>query len=628
MNRLIVIAAILSFVILTSGVLTQPEHLGGLSVARAAQSAADPVDWWPMFHHDLNRTGCSTSTAPTTNASLWINYTFGQVESSPAVANGIVYVGSDDGHVYALYAANGSQVWSFSTGGPVRSSPAVANGVVYVGSDDDDVYALNATTGLANIWSSPYNTTSPVGYSSPAVANGVVYVGSDNNYVYALNATNGYPIWSQSVTYSTVSSPAVANGVVYVCSTTTVSDAVSALYASNGTIMWQLLNSLGQLPGAPIFSSPAVFGNVVYFSCDGWTCACNATTGSAIWSYYTLASSTLAGPYSSCAVAYEGPNNSTVVYVGGINWTSALGEVYALNATRLSPASSLWGGQTPSCLWNYTTGPPWVDSSPAAANGMVFVGSDDYSTYALNAITGALVWKYKTSGPVFSSPAVANGVVYVGSDDYNVYAFGLVFMPGGPTTTNIVTDKDNGTTQRIVCNGYNMTVYVTLTQGTTTVSSVDVYVYFSGTPVLFGSLRSQPVFSTGVTSLAVTCNATGASSNPAWYNALPLTVQVTGPGDVPLYCTNATAFAIEVTGPGDINADHYVNMNDVILALRAFGTYMASPPPPPQPSFNGQVTINWATAARAYPDADINDKHAVNMANVIIILLNFGHFYP
>jgi hypothetical protein len=199
--------------------------------------------------------------------------------------------------------------------------------------------------------------------------------------------------------------------------------------------------------------------------------------------------------------------------------------------------------------------------------------------------------------------------------------------PGGPTTTSIVTDKDNGTTQRIVCNGYNMTVYVTMTQGSTTVSSVDVYVYFGGTTVLFGSLLSQTVFSTGVTSVAVPCNATGASSNPAWYSPLPLTVNVTAPGGTPVYCTNTTAFTVEVTGPGDINADHVVNMTDIMLEIRAFGTYMVSPPPPPQPSSNGPVTVSWVPAARAYPDADIKDNHDIDLANIVIVLSNFGHIY-
>ena len=57
------------------------------------------------------------------------------MDSSPAVANGVVYVGSDDGNVYALNAATGAKLWSYATG-KLESSPAVANGVVYVGTDE------------------------------------------------------------------------------------------------------------------------------------------------------------------------------------------------------------------------------------------------------------------------------------------------------------------------------------------------------------------------------------------------------------------------------------------------------------------------------------------------------------
>lgn len=41
--------------------------------------------------------------------------------------------------------------WSYTTGGNVGTSPAVANGVVYVGSADGNVYALNASTGAETI---------------------------------------------------------------------------------------------------------------------------------------------------------------------------------------------------------------------------------------------------------------------------------------------------------------------------------------------------------------------------------------------------------------------------------------------------------------------------------------------
>jgi outer membrane protein assembly factor BamB len=49
--------------------------------------------------------------------------------------------------VYALSAASGAKLWNFTTGNVIESSPAVANGVVYVGSSDGNMYALSAATG-------------------------------------------------------------------------------------------------------------------------------------------------------------------------------------------------------------------------------------------------------------------------------------------------------------------------------------------------------------------------------------------------------------------------------------------------------------------------------------------------
>ena len=54
----------------------------------------------------------------------------------------MVYIGCDDHNVYALNATTGAERWSFTTGDMVRSSPAVSNGVVYVGSGDDHIYAF------------------------------------------------------------------------------------------------------------------------------------------------------------------------------------------------------------------------------------------------------------------------------------------------------------------------------------------------------------------------------------------------------------------------------------------------------------------------------------------------------
>jgi outer membrane protein assembly factor BamB len=120
----------------------------------------------------------------------WTAKTFtDRVDSSPAVVNGVVYIGSSNKKLYALKASTGGVLGHVYTAAAVFSSPAVANGVVYVGSTDGGVYAWNASTGIL-LWS--YQTGGGwVMRSSPAVANGVVYIGSGDGNVYALDATTG-----------------------------------------------------------------------------------------------------------------------------------------------------------------------------------------------------------------------------------------------------------------------------------------------------------------------------------------------------------------------------------------------------------------------------------------------------
>ena len=62
-------------------------------VGQFTLTSSGSQDYWPMFHHDLQHSGYSTSAAPKTNNTIWSYSTNGNVYSSPAVANGKVYVG-------------------------------------------------------------------------------------------------------------------------------------------------------------------------------------------------------------------------------------------------------------------------------------------------------------------------------------------------------------------------------------------------------------------------------------------------------------------------------------------------------------------------------------------------------
>ena len=394
-----------------------------VKVAEASVADSSNVDWWPMFHHDLGHTGYSTSTGPATNQTLWTFTTGGAVTTSPAVVDGKVYFGSDDGSIYAVNASSGALIWNYSTGGPVQSSPAVVEGVVYVGGfHSHAVFALNASSGEL-LWSSPISSVYPNEISSTAVANGLVYVdvymaGTDGGVLYALNATTGALAWSWKPFIYLDSSPAVDGGKVYVC---TGMETVEALDEDSGASVWCVrIRDTGWNASSggyfPLHCAPCVDKGILYVGDSNQTVyAMNASNGAFLWS-----GKVVGGVDRSSAAVADG-----MVYigttVGGTSGNLSYGGVCALNAT------------TGVLAWNFT-GSSVSSSSPAVAGGIVYVGFDDgwnqlnvtggHDVCALNGTTGEVIWSYETGAAVYSSPAIANEIVYVGSNDGKVYAFG------------------------------------------------------------------------------------------------------------------------------------------------------------------------------------------------------------
>jgi outer membrane protein assembly factor BamB len=248
-----------------------------------------------------------------TGGKIW-NYTAVDVVSSPTVADGVVYAGTQGpypfGNVFALNASTGLKIWSYETGGEVNSPPAVEDGIMYIGAYDGLLYALNSSTGI-KIWDF---TTGGMLPSSPAVANGKVYIGSYDHKVYAINASTGTQIWNYTTGDVIWSSPAVANNVVYIGS---VDFNLYALNATNGSKIWSYIT--GSYPSY-LTSSPAVADGVVYIGARGpidfgTVYALNATTGDKIWSYRT-GGDVDSSPAVAGGVVYVGSNDGNVYAFG------------------------------------------------------------------------------------------------------------------------------------------------------------------------------------------------------------------------------------------------------------------------------------------------------------------------
>jgi outer membrane protein assembly factor BamB len=319
---------------------------------------------------------------------VWVAETNGEVFSSPTVAGAALYIGSNDGHLYAFDPSTGRRIWQYATDGPVTSTPAVAQGVVYVGSNDQSLHAVHGESGV-RLWT--FKTGGTI-HSSPAVSDGVVYVGSRDNRLYAIDAHTGSRRWSfsggpqQGEVIGFNSSPTVIDGVVYIgCR----DDNVYAVRARDGVQLWR------RTTGSTVDSSATVLGGTLWIGGDDkqlW--ALDVSTGKPVWQFGAE------GGIVSTPTVDHG-----VVYVGSDD-----NHLYAIDASM---------GRR---RWAFPTG-GYIRSSPTVRDGLVYVGSADRSIYAVEAVTGKKRWSFATEGPIDdSSPTVVGDVVYCASLDGRVYA--------------------------------------------------------------------------------------------------------------------------------------------------------------------------------------------------------------
>ena len=283
-----------------------------------------------------------------------------------------------------------------------RGGPAVVGGVVYVNSEDDNLYAFDAN-GVTNCAGTPKVCaplwTAPTfgQFSAPTVTNGVVYTGGE--FVSAFDA-NGItncsgtpkvcmPLWTSAPSPMPVfnSSPSVANGVLY------ASGEDDKLYAFDA-------NGVTNCSGTPKTCSPL------------WT----ATMGT------TASDST---PAVTGGVVYVGSNDS---------------KLYAFDANGNTNCSGV--PKTCSPLWTAATPNPFMYSSPAVANGVVYAGSSDLEAFDANGKTNCSgtpktctpLWAANV-GVMDSSPSVANGLVFIGSSsNFGGQKFGVEAFDATGTT--------------------------------------------------------------------------------------------------------------------------------------------------------------------------------------------------
>lgn len=379
-----------------------------VAVAVASQVTKAPA---VMFRGDARHTGVYPASPATNFAGVrWRVATDGPVRSSPAVTAGTVFIGSNDGHLYAIDRASGAVRWRSRALGAISSSPAVANGVVVVTTPGGCV-AFEATGG-AERWQVKNGPTLPFpwGYESgdryigsPVITDNLVIYGGGDGSLRALNLNDGKVKWSAPLGTRLRSSPAIAPGLVVVGGADGV---VHAVALETGKPAWQFrteghtLNSIEYgFDRRTVQSSPAISDSLAIVGArDGFVYAIRLGDGSLAWRMDHHVSWI----------------NSSAAIAGGLAVVGT-SDGHFTQAIDLKDGRERWRTPSQNIVWG----------SAAISGTAVYVGDGSGILQALDLTSGAVRWSWRAGGAILSSPVVADSTIYLGSDDGGVYAVAL-----------------------------------------------------------------------------------------------------------------------------------------------------------------------------------------------------------
>jgi outer membrane protein assembly factor BamB len=381
----LLILASIAGIWLTTGRDDEPNVI----VPPVATPTTDATPDVPMYRGNPERTGIflgpGIDGAP---VELWRVEVGGQINSAPAIVNGVLYIGAGDGGVYAYDTDTGEQVWVFQGSSPIQSSPAVQSGVVYAGSEDGTLYALNAADG-SELWSFPGARAD----AAPVVVGNALYTGSGDGFLYALDTATGEEFWRAPLNEAASRSPAVADGVVYIGSADGV---LHTFDAETGEPGWAR-----QLEGANV-ATTAIADGIVYQNTFGGDVnhayALHVPTGAELWRFDA--------PSGQDSGFLPPAVGNGVVYLPSQDHM-----VYAVDAA------------TGELVWQFETGGS-VEAAPALVGDTLYVAGLDQHVYALDAMTGVERWRFVVEGGANFGPVVTGGVAYVGTEFGYLYAIG------------------------------------------------------------------------------------------------------------------------------------------------------------------------------------------------------------
>ena len=246
---------------------------------------------WHMFMHNLGFSGISPDKSITPPLELlWQFKTGGPIHAAPVIANGILYIGSTDGKLYALDAKQWGIRWVFDAGDAIRYSATVFGNRVYFSARNNKVYALDAKTG-EKLWE--FKSKSWMD-APPIVSDNKVYIGAFPSKIYLLNASTGN---LEAMRERTVR----IQGIEYGCA----KGVFRPILPEHNADLWRNHTNGSE-------SYPVTANGIVYIGArNGQLHAFDAASRAEVWTYQ-LGGSVDAAPAISDGILYAGSDDGNV----------------------------------------------------------------------------------------------------------------------------------------------------------------------------------------------------------------------------------------------------------------------------------------------------------------------------
>ena len=416
---------------------------------------------WDAYQHDASHSGFSSGSQITTSnisslAQSWSFQTGDWVTGTPLVSDGVVYIGSWDGRMYALRESDGSVLWTFNAATikidrcedtyGIDATAALSGGKLYFGTGRAELIALNSANGQL-IWRDQLADPDLAYhiYASPQVFDGKIYIGLASHCVnpcitgrlVCVDANDGRVLWNFATAPDGSAGGAVWSSAAvdpskrmiyfgtgnYCTGTDTLSSAVLALNADTGSLVWKFKTiPQGDPRNLDFGASPVLFevngrSMLAIPSKDGNCYALDRGTGDLVWKTFIAQGDSRGGSISSPAAAY-----GKIFFGATVN--VATGEVVALDQ------------RDGRIVWQAAESKPVIGAA-AVAGGAVFMGGIDGSLRSFDASTGAELWNAARS-TIYGGVSVSSASVFVGSADGNVYSFAVPNAPPPPPASAAV----------------------------------------------------------------------------------------------------------------------------------------------------------------------------------------------